>query len=264
LKFIGGKANVAGWTPSSNDQNSGVGNMGSCCSEMDIWEANSMGAAVTPHPCSTTGYSVCQTDACGGTDSPSNRYGSVCDPDGCDFNSYRMGNTSFYGKGLIVDTSQKFTVVTQFITSDGTANGQLSEIRRFYVQNGKVIPNSYSNIAGMSKQYNSITEDFCDAQKAAFGDNTGFESKGGLAQMGKAMANGMVLVMSLWDDHAVNMLWLDSTYPTNATASTPGAARGPCSTSSGVPATVESQDTSASVTYSNIKFGPINSTFTAH
>ena len=23
----------------------------------------------------------------------------------------------------------------------------------------------------------------------------------------------MVLVMSLWDDHEVNMLWLDSTYP---------------------------------------------------
>lgn len=37
LKFIGGKANVEGWQASSNDQNSGVGNMGACCAEMDVW-----------------------------------------------------------------------------------------------------------------------------------------------------------------------------------------------------------------------------------
>ena len=61
----------------------------------------------------------------------------------------------------------------------------------------------------------------------------------------------------------MQVLWLDSTYPTNDTTSTPGAARGTCATTSGVPATVESQDTSSKVTYSNIKFGAINSTFTA-
>jgi len=27
------------------------------------------------------------------------------------------------------------------------------------------------------------------------------------------MENGMVLVMSLWDDHEAYMLWLDSDYP---------------------------------------------------
>lgn len=58
------------------------------------------------------------------------------------------------------------------------------------------------------------------------------------------------------------MLWLDSTYPTNDSSSTPGAARGPCSTSSGVPSDVESSDASAKVVFSNIKFGSINSTFT--
>jgi len=79
---------------------------------MDIWEANFISAAYTPHPCSVTELTRCETTACG-TDS---RYASVCDPDGCDFNSYRMGNTSFYGKGLTVDTSKVFTVVTQFIT----------------------------------------------------------------------------------------------------------------------------------------------------
>lgn len=55
------------------------------------------------------------------------------------------------------------------------------------------------------------------------------------------------------------MLWLDSTYPTNGTAAT-GANRGSCSTSSGVPATVEQQNANSKVVFSNIKFGPIGST----
>ncbi|KAL3420429.1 exoglucanase type c precursor [Phlyctema vagabunda] len=71
----------------------------------------------------------------------------------------------------------------------------------------------------------------------------------------------MTLVMSLWDDHYANMLWLDSTYPTDKTSY--GGPRGECATSSGVPADVESQNAGASVTYSNIKTGPINSTYTA-
>lgn len=156
---------------------------------------------------------------------------------------------------MTVDTTQKFTVVTQFIETSGS----LSEIRRYYVQNGKVIPNSDSTVAGVTG-YNSITTAYCNAQKAAFGDQTSFQSHGGLAAMGEALADGMVLVMSLWDDHYANMLWLDSTYPTTSTAL--GSQRGTCATTSGVPAEVEASSASASVTYSNIKFGPINSTFT--
>ena len=30
---------------------------------------------------------------------------------------------------------------------------------------------------------------------------------------GEALGRGMVLVMSLWDDHDSNMLWLDSDFP---------------------------------------------------
>lgn len=78
--------------------------------------------------------------------------------------------------------------------------------------------------------------------------------------MGQAFDHGMVLVMSLWDDTAVNMLWLDSTYPADSDPSKPGNKRGPCSTSSGKPADVESQQVDASVTYSNIKTGPFCST----
>ncbi|KAI0427741.1 cellulose 1,4-beta-cellobiosidase [Xylaria sp. FL1042] len=254
LKFIAGKANVEGWTPSTNDVNAGVGDMGACCAEMDIWEANSMATAYTPHPCTQSTYHECDGDNCGGTYS-SDRYAGDCDPDGCDFNSYRMGDTSFFGKGLTVDTSQKITVVTQFIESGGS----LSEIKRFYVQGGKVIPNSESTISGVSG--NSITQDFCDAQKTAFGDQNIFNQRGGLAGMGKALASDMVLVMSIWDDHAANMLWLDSTYPVDGTGA--GTKRGDCATTSGVPADVESQSPNASVIYSNIKFGPLNSTFTA-
>lgn len=82
-----------------------------------------------------------------------------------------------------------------------------------------------------------------------------------MTSVGKGLAKGMVLVMSLWDDHYANMLWLDSSYPTDASTSKPGVARGDCATSSGVPADVESQSPNAQVKYSNIRFGPIGSTF---
>jgi cellulose 1,4-beta-cellobiosidase len=70
-----------------------------------------------------------------------------------------------------------------------------------------------------------------------------------------------VLVMSLWDDYAENMLWLDSDYPATKSVTTPGVARGTCSPSSGLPASVEANSPGSSVTYSNIKFGDIGTTF---
>jgi cellulose 1,4-beta-cellobiosidase len=202
-----------------------------------------MATAYTPHPCSTVGQARCTGDDCGGTYS-STRYAGTCDPDGCDFNSYRMGVKDFYGKGMTVDTSKKFTVVTQFLKG---SDGSLSEIKRFYVQGGKTIPNSESAIAGVTG--NSITPDFCKAQKVAFGDGDHFNDKGGFAQFSKALAAPMVLVMSLWDDHNSNMLWLDSTYPVDGSADTPGYGRGSCDTSSGVPSDVESSQASDQVTY---------------
>lgn len=58
------------------------------------------------------------------------------------------------------------------------------------------------------------------------------------------------------------MLWLDSSYPPEK-AGTPGGDRGTCAQDSGVPADVESNQSSDTVIYSNIRFGPINSTFEA-
>merc|ERR1712186_225562 len=44
MKFIDGEANVIDWVPNPNDKsnNMGTGKYGTCCAEMDIWEANSM------------------------------------------------------------------------------------------------------------------------------------------------------------------------------------------------------------------------------
>ncbi|KAJ7138655.1 cellobiohydrolaseI [Mycena filopes] len=190
---------------------------------------NENAAAYTPHVCSSNG-------ACTGTQ--------------CE---------TFLGPGKTVDTTKPFTVVTQFVAPSGT----LTEIRRLYVQNGKVITNSNTNIVGISPAVNSITDAFCNQQKTAFGDTNSFETRGGLAAMGKALARGMVLAMSIWDDHEAGMYWLDSTYPTNASTSSPGVARGPCSTTSGDPKTVESTEANNAVVFSNIKFGDIGTTFSS-
>ncbi|KAL5333835.1 putative 1,4-beta-D-glucan cellobiohydrolase A [Aspergillus crustosus] len=253
IKFINGLGNSEGWSGSDSDPNAGVGGLGSCCPELDIWEANSISTAYTPHPCDDLGQTLCEGDTCGGTYSD-DRYGGTCDPDGCDFNSYRMGNTSFYGPGSIVDTASPVTVVTQFL-ADG---GSLSEMKRFYVQNGEVIANSASNVAGV--EGNSITSEFCTAQKTAFGDENIFEQHGGLANMGDAMS-AMVLILSIWDDHYSSMQWLDSSFPVDADPSEPGIARGTCEHGAGDPDVVEAQFPGSTVTFSNIKFGPIGSTF---
>jgi len=254
IKFINGEANILDWKPSPNDKNAGIGMYGTCCTEMDIWESNSMATAYTPHICSVNGQTRCNGTQCG--DAPDNRYNGVCDKDGCDFNSFRQGDKNFFGKGMTVDSSKPFTVVTQFITTDGTDSGTLGEIKRVYVQNGKVIQNSHTNFPGI-QDYDSVSDNFCNDQKKLFGDNNDFEKKGGLSALGKSLDNGMVLVLSLWDDHDVNMLWLDSDYPTDKPASNPGIARGSCSTSSGKPDDVESQYPNANVKYFNLKYGTI-------
>jgi len=74
-------------------------------------ESNAHAFAFTPHACENNKYHVCETSGCGGTYSE-DRFAGDCDANGCDYNPYRMGNTDFYGKGMTVDTSKKFTWVT--------------------------------------------------------------------------------------------------------------------------------------------------------
>ena len=163
---------------------------------------------------------------------------------------------------MTVDSSRPFTVVTQFITADGTENTDIVEVNRAFVQDGKFIPHISTKIDSMSQQYDSITDDMCNAQKTAFGDNNDYANKGSMKRMSDALGRGVVLVMSLWDDKSVNMLWLDSTYPVGSTK--PGAARGSCSTSSGNYEEVERDYPNAYVKYGNIRVGEIGSTYTAN
>lgn len=62
-------------------------------------------------------------------------------------------------------------------------------------------------------------------EKSRFGDVDSFTVRGGLKALGEAMERGMVLVMSLWDDHDVGMVWLDSNDPPNESPSKPGRLR---------------------------------------
>ena len=56
------------------------------------------------------------------------------------------------------------TIVTQFITEGNRDDGDLIDIRRFYVQDGKVIPNSNISIAGVTGD--SVTDKVCKDMKA--------------------------------------------------------------------------------------------------
>jgi cellulose 1,4-beta-cellobiosidase len=258
MKFIAGAGNVEGWTPSSTDSNAGFGKYGACCNEMDIWEANSMSNAYTPHVCDKVGLYRCSSATeCG---DGSNRYSGVCDKDGCDFNPFRQGNKTFYGKGKTVDTTKKITVVTQFITDDMTPTGKLVEIRRAWVQNGQVILQSKNEWPGIG-DFNSITDEYCVNQKNVFGDNPYFNVNGGNAAMGTSLKRGHVLALSIWADHAAHLLWLNSPYPVDKDPSLPGIARGECSTTSGDPNELIQSAPNSSVTYSNIRWGELCSTF---
>merc|ERR1712183_406998 len=85
------------------------------CAEMDLWEANMVATAFTPHPAEQPGLNVCMGDEeCGRQDG--DRFISPTDRDGCDLNAYRMGVKDFYGPGpqFKVNTMQPFKVVTRF------------------------------------------------------------------------------------------------------------------------------------------------------
>ncbi|RHZ66275.1 hypothetical protein CDV55_105255 [Aspergillus turcosus] len=197
---------------------------GACCPEMDLWEANARATLFSPHPCATTGPYACTGAEC---------Y-SVCDAYGCTYNPYALGATDYYGYGLTVDTSKPITVVTQFVTADNTATGTLTQIRRLYVQDGRVIGNGAV----------AMTEAFCSWSST-------FEALGGLARMGEALGRGMVPVFSIWDDPGLWMQWLDSD----------GA--GPCSSSEGDPAFIRANYPNTAVTFSKVRWGDIGSTYSA-
>jgi len=215
-----------------------------------------MATAYTMHSCSPGEQTRCDGTDCG--DNGEDRFKGFCDKNGCDIQPHRLGVHDFFGPGsdFQIDSTKPVTVTTQFITNDGSDHGKLVEVKQFYQQDGKTIEHPSYTVNG--KQHNTITDDFCSDWVATTQDSTNFLEKGGLDAVEKAIDAGVVLVMSLWDDHYANMLWLDSTYPVGSTD--PGTYRGACSADSGVPADVEDKQAKSNVKFSDIKFGPIGST----
>jgi cellulase len=210
---------------------------GSCCNEMDIWEANAAATQLAPHTCNQTGLYECSGTECGAD--------GVCDKNGCGQNPYALGNKGFYGDDMTVDTGRPFTVVTQFV-SDSPSNATtktLSQIRRLYVQDGKVIQNAAVNVTGQPS-IDYVDDDYCSANGASK-----FESLGGVSGMGDALSRGMVLIFSIWWDTGSYMTWLDS-----------GNA-GPCNATEGNPTIIQQIQPDPAVTFSNIKWGEIGSTY---
>lgn len=262
LKFINNEANIEDWLPQETDENAGTGKYGTCCTEIDLWEANKISTAFTMHSCETPDDKPfrCSGKDCG--DNGEDRFSGVCDKNGCDMSSYRLGETDFYGPGpaFQVDSTKPVTVTTQFMTDDGTDSGTISRVKQFYTQDGKTIEHPTYQING--KSHNSISSEMCADWVAETKDGTNFLAKGGMKAVDTVFKNGAVLVMSLWDDHYANMLWLDSTYPVDVTdcKANPGACRGSCSVLSGVPADVEKNIPNATVHFSDIKYGRIGTT----
>jgi hypothetical protein len=72
----------------------------------------------------------------------------------------------------------------------------VTELKRFYVHGGTVFTNPKPTVPGMSG--NSITQAWCDTQKAVFNEKVyPFSEFGGMVSMGKGTRLGMVLVIGL-------------------------------------------------------------------
>merc|ERR1711998_442203 len=148
-----------------------------------------------------------------------------------------------------------FTVVTRFHAT----SGELEEIEQVYVQDGQEISHPSYPLGGGS---NHESDDFCAAQKTSFGDRNTWAEKGGMKAMGEALDRGMVLVISLRDDVAVNMNWLDSVMEGDD-PSAPGAKRGPCDPADGKPATLREAHPDAHYMVTDVKWGDIGTTTNA-
>jgi len=177
-------------------------------------EANVAAEQTTPHPALKEGLFQCN-----GTDCLNTNMGGLTDEWGwcviisssfpksherlkankwqrnSGFNSYK-GSPDFYAPGGVVDTSQPFEVVTQFLTTDNSSSGTLNEIRRIYVQNGKVIANNRIPY-GNNMTTDSINPAYCNATAATFVEG------GGFPQMSENLAGGMTLIFSVWNDQGM-------------------------------------------------------------
>jgi hypothetical protein len=106
------------------------------CDELDIWEANSLTNVYTTHPC----------------------LNDQCDPYTAVVSTLTLAGTNIFmvvdRVTMQVDSTQRFTVVTRFVTVDGTDNGNLKEIQRFYIQKDRTIQQpTFNGFNGLSDAY---------------------------------------------------------------------------------------------------------------
>merc|ERR1712070_816925 len=103
LKWIKGKANIKPkWVPNQKDpmHNIGEGGRGSCCAELDIWEANKKSYQLALHPMEgEDSQTVCYLDSECGSQETGKRDLGPTDRNGCYMNPYLMGHKKFYGLG---------------------------------------------------------------------------------------------------------------------------------------------------------------------
>jgi len=92
----------------------------------------------------------------------------------------------------------------------------------------------------------AITQDYCTAR-----NTSDFNRLGGLSGMGASLARGMVLIFSIWNSPGDFMSWLDS------------GNNGACNATEGNPKRIVELTPDVSVTFSNIRWGDIGSTFSA-
>lgn len=235
---------------------------GTYCAEMDLFEGNTASQQITTHGCVDACATYSNNQQC--KHSANN---NICDHSGCGMNPFRYGagssysgetnNEDFYGSGsqFQLDTSQPFTVTTQFHTN---------HIERYYIQNGKTIelPTLYVRTPSDGQNYEpfygpKITDEYCGLTYDKWTGNKGLNPA---SQMLKNGRNGMVLSMSAWYDResysngqpnggsSTGMSWLDGVNNWGHLTKT-----GPChdtTTDSG----------SHKTTFSKIKFGEYGTT----
>jgi cellulose 1,4-beta-cellobiosidase len=230
IKYVEGQANLD--------------KKGACSNEYDIWEGNSRSQAIALHPCSVKGVDGCtNTKDCG---NGKYRYEGVCDKNGADWNPNRHGWSDLYGAGteFQVDSSKPFRVHTDFPVDP--SSGLITGVERWYEQSGQLIWGGSMNASSIRKQTQSFDEE------------NHFEALGGFQTMSESYGRQHVVVLSIWDDEAVQMRWLDSVYPAGSTK--PGAYRGPCSSENNSPSYLRKTFPKAYVEWSDVEVSKLDGT----
>jgi cellulose 1,4-beta-cellobiosidase len=207
---------------------------GSCCYEWDIWEANARSTQWAAHACDVkeSAY-ICESDC------------DKCDKNGCGWNPYQDSATgtisNFYGPSKTIDTTKKFTVVTQFISDNGADSGNLKEVRRLWIQGGKLIqtPNKQLSNGTATVETNILNDGTCT-------NSEGYAANGGDAGFTASFKRSAVMVMSLWTDGS--MSWLDE--GNNGDCDPPGGE-----------AAVKEANANSYLEFSNIRYGDIDTTY---